>query len=200
MKCILAKKIGMSQIYDANGNIAAVTVVSVTPNVVTRIFSKDADGRAAVQVGSGQTKKISKPLAGHLKELGKFRWIREFHADAADLKRGDSIDVSVFAEGDVVDVTATSKGKGFAGVVKRHNFRGGPASHGHPHNHRAPGSIGCRFPQHVHKGKRMAGHMGAVNVTVKHLSIMKVDTENQLLALTGAIPGARGTMVKIVGK
>lgn len=200
MKCILAQKVSMSQIYTDAGVITPVTVVSVMPNVVVSLRTKDKDGYEAVQMGTGIKKKLSKPVAGHFKELGKFRWAREFRIQPGELKRGDVIDASVFAEGDVVDVTATSKGKGFAGVVKRHHFKGGPASHGHPHNHRAPGSIGCRFPQHVHKGKRMAGHMGFQNVTVKNLKVVKIDKEHGLLAITGAIPGSRGTMVKIVGR
>ncbi len=200
MKCLLAQKLGMSQIYTDTGVVTPVTVVSVAPNTVLQVRSNDANGYEAVQVGAGSKKKLTKPLAGYFKELGKFRWVREFRAQAGDLKRGDTIDVSIFAEGDVVDVTSTSKGKGFAGVVKRHHFRGGPASHGHPHNHRAPGSIGCRFPQHVHKGKRMAGRMGFETVTVKNLQVIRVDKEQGLLALKGAIPGSRGTLVKIVGK
>lgn len=193
----------MTQMYDAKGAITPVTVVSVLPNVVTQVRTKDTDGYVAVQMGMGAKKKLSKALEGHLKGLGKLRWVREFRMEGDALKeiqRGDKIDASIFTEGDTVHVTATSKGKGFAGVVKRHHFRGGPASHGHPHNHRAPGSIGCRFPQHTHKGKRMAGHMGVDTVTVQNLRIAKIDTENQLLAITGAIPGARGTLVKIVGK
>lgn len=199
-KFILAQKLGMSQVYDAAGSVTPVTVLSVTQNVVTQVRTKERDTYEAVQIGAGSRKKRSKPMAGHLKDLGNFRWLREFRMPAGELKHGEKLDASVFAEGDVVNVTATSKGKGFQGVVKRHGFRGGPASHGHPHNHRAPGSIGCRFPQHVHKGKRMAGRMGCDTVTMRNLQVVKIDSEHQLLALKGAVPGARGTLVKIVGK
>ncbi|MDO8557728.1 MAG: 50S ribosomal protein L3 [bacterium] len=200
MKCLLAQKLGMSQIYTDAGIVMPVTVVSVAPNTVIRVRSNDARGYDAVQVGAGSRKKLTKPMAGQFKELGKFKWVKEFRTRAGDLKRGDIIGISVFTEGDVVDVTSTSKGKGFAGVVKRHHFRGGPASHGHPHNHRAPGSIGCRFPQHVHKGKRMAGHMGFETVTVKNLKVVRINEEQGLMAIKGAIPGSRGTLVKIMGR
>lgn len=200
VKFLLAQKLGMSQMYNAAGNVTPVTVLSVAPATVTQVRTKDTDGYEAVQLGVGSKKKLTKPLAGHVKDLGNFRWLREFRIPAGEQKRGDTFDASVFTEGDVVHVTATSKGKGFQGVVKRHGFKGGPASHGHPHNHRAPGSIGCRFPQHVHKGKRMAGRMGTDTVTIKNLRVVKIDTENRLLALKGAVPGARGTLVKIIGK
>jgi large subunit ribosomal protein L3 len=203
MKCLLAKKLGMSQMYNDAGEIVPVTVVSVSANTVTQVRSAERDGYSALQVGSGPRRHVTKPMAGHLKGLENFRWLKEFRVPAGsvvDLKRGDTIPLSVFTEGDKVYVTATSKGKGFAGVVKRHHFKGGPASHGHPHNHRAPGSVGCRFPQHIHKGKRMAGHMGNETVTVLNLRVIKIDAENNLIALKGAIPGARGTLVQIVGK
>lgn len=199
MKFLLAQKLGMTQVYGEGGSVTPVTVLSCPKNIVTQIRTKEKDGYSAVQVGAGVKKKISKPQAGHFKDLGKFRWVCEYAGAAEGLKRADTVEASVFAEGDSVSVTAVSKGKGFAGVVKRHRFAGGPASHGHPHNHRAPGSIGCRFPQHVHKGKRMAGHMGHETVTIRNLKIVKVDAERNLLAVKGAIPGGRGTLVKVVG-
>ena len=190
----------MSQVYDAEGNVTPITVVSVMPNVITHIRTKDKDGYEAVQLGVGKKKKNANATAQQTKDLGSFRWLREFRMPADGSKRGDIKDAATFAEGDMVQVTGTGKGKGFQGVVKRHGFKGGPASHGHPHNLRAPGSIGCRFPQHVHKGKRMAGRMGSGTVTVKNLQIIKIDTENKLIAVKGAIPGFRGTLVRIVGK
>ncbi|MDP3963955.1 MAG: 50S ribosomal protein L3 [bacterium] len=200
MKCLLAQKLGMTQVYDTAGELIPVTVVSVAPNVVTYVRTKDKDGYEGVQVGTGTRRKLSKAVASHVGDLGSFRWLREFRMPAAETKRGDKTDVGLFSEGDTVQVTSTSKGKGFAGVVKRHGFKGGPASHGHPHNLRAPGSIGCRFPQHTHKGKRMAGRMGGGSITVKNLKIVKIDGENQLIAIGGAVPGSRGTLVQIVGR
>lgn len=200
MKFLLAQKLGMTQLYSEQGNVTPVTVVQVSPVVVTAVRTAAKDGYEAAQVGTGTKKRLIKPLVGHLKGLESFRWLREFRTAVAGVKRGDTMDATVFAEGDAVKVTATAKGKGFAGVVKRHGFKGGPASHGHPHNLRAPGSIGCRFPQHTHKGKRMAGRMGGKTVTIKNLKIIEVDPNSRLIAIKGAIPGARGTLVKIIGK
>lgn len=201
-KFILGQKLAMTQIYDAKGVVVPVTVMEVQPNTVLQVKSAQKDGYTAVQVGYGarKSKNVARSQRGHFRERGSFRYVREFRIDQADSPPavGGTLDLTVFQEGERVAVIAVSKGKGFAGVVKRHHFAGGPASHGHPHNHRAPGSIGCRFPQHVHKGKRMAGHMGAGRVTVRNLEIAKVDKENRLLAVRGAIPGGRGALVQVV--
>jgi large subunit ribosomal protein L3 len=196
-KFILGEKMGMSRLYSKSGIITPVTVVSVLQNTVSQVKAADKDGYEAVQLGYGRKKHLAKPQKGHLKDLGDMGILREFRVKGGELKRGDKVELTVFAEGDEVCVAGLSKGKGFAGVVKRHGLRGGPGSHGHPHNLRAPGSVGCRFPQHIHKNKRMAGHMGVENVTVRNLEIIKVDADNQLLAVKGAIPGARGTLVRI---
>lgn len=187
----------MSQLFDNNGTAIPVTVVEVGPCVVTQIKTLEKDGYEAVQVGFGARKKISKPLKGHFKELGSFRYVREFRQGSPALKVGDSVQVGVFQEGDYVKVSGVSKGKGFQGVVKRHGFAGGSASHGNKDRLRAPGSIGTSFPEHVRKGRRMAGRMGFERVTVKNLKIVKVDAENNLLAVKGAVPGRKGTLLEI---
>lgn len=206
MKFLLGKKIGMSQLFDDKGNVVPVTLVQAGPVVVTKIISSDRCGYDAIQVGYDDSRKhISKPLAGHLKELGKFRYLKEFRipsisAQKADMELGRKIDVSVFKEGDKVNVSGLSKGRGFQGVVKRHGFRGAPASHGTKHALRSPGSIGSGFPQHVLKGLRMAGHMGHARVTQEGLKVIKIDAEKNILAIKGAVPGARGTLLEIRGE
>lgn len=195
-KFILGQKIGMSQIFGKEGEVIPVSVIEAGPCVVIQIKSSENDGYQAVQIGFGTRKKISKPLAGHLKNLGKFRHLREFKG-VADLKVGDKIGVGIFQEGDRVKVSGVSKGKGFQGVVKRHGFSGGMASHGNKDRLRAPGSIGTSFPEHVRKGRRMAGRMGFDRVSVKDVKIVKVDQENNILAVKGAVPGRRGTLLEI---
>lgn len=195
-KFILGQKIGMSQIFGKEGEVIPVSVIEAGPCVVIQIKSSENDGYQAVQIGFGTRKKISKPLAGHLKNLGKFRHLREFKG-VADLKVGDKIEVGIFKEGDRVKVSGVSKGKGFQGVVKRHGFSGGMASHGNKDRLRAPGSIGTSFPEHVRKGRRMAGRMGFDRVSVKDVKIVKVDQENNILAVKGAVPGRRGTLLEI---
>lgn len=195
-KFILGQKIGMSQLFDKDGKVIPVSVIEAGPCVVTQIKSSENDGYQAVQIGYGSKKKISKPLAGHLKNLGTFRYLREFKG-AANLKVGDKIDVGIFQEGGRVKVSGVSKGKGFQGVVKRHGFSGGMASHGNKDRLRAPGSIGTSFPEHVRKGRRMAGRMGFERVTVKDVKIVKIDPENNILAVKGAVPGRRGTLLEI---
>lgn len=200
MKSILGEKIGMSQIFDKEGNVVPVTLVRVTPNTVLQPRTKDKDGYEAVQVGMGERKQknIKKPQQGHFKDLGNFRHVKEFRA-GENLERGAKIDVSVFSEGDVVKVSGISKAKGFQGVVKRHGFHGAPATHGTKHAHREPGSIGATWPQRVIKGMRMAGRMGGVRITTKGLKIAKVDAENNLLVIKGAVPGRPGTLLEIRG-
>lgn len=209
MKYILGTKIGMTQMFDANASVIPVTLIQATPSVVLQVKTKEKDGYEAVQVGFGERKpkNIKKPQKGHFKDLGNFRYVREFRnqpstTDNQPLKRGDKIDASVFAEGDKIKVSGISKAKGFQGVVKRHGFHGAPASHGTKHAHRQPGSIGGgggRAGGRVVKGMRMAGRMGGVRITTKGLKIAKVDVENNILAIRGAVPGRRGTLIEIRG-
>ena len=189
---------GMSQVFEEDGLVTPVTVISVETMKVTQLKSKEKDGYAAVQLGSGSKKRLSKPLQGHLKELGKLRYLKEVRVQS-DLKVGEMFDVSVFNPGDNVKVTGISKAKGFQGAVKRHGFHGMPASHGHKHVKRHVGSIGQRFPQHTLKGMRMAGRMGGERVTIRGLKVIKVDKDNNLLAIKGAVPGRKGTLLEIKG-
>lgn len=203
MKLILGKKLEMTQIFREDGAVIPVTAVLATPNVVTQIKSATGkDGYNAVQIGFGVSKKNGKSKAGHLKDLAAVKTIKEFRVgadDTASLKRGDEITVDVFAPGDEVKVTGTSKGKGFQGVVKRHGFHGAPKSHGHKDQERMPGSIGAGGVQRVFKGKRMAGHMGDEQVTVSGLSVVAIEPENNIIYIKGAIPGARNGQVMIYG-
>lgn len=184
MKAMLAKKIGMSQVFSANGEVVPVTLVLAAPNAVTLRRKIERDGNADIQLS----------LAKKLKSAKFVR--REFAIEVP----GEDTEVTLeqFAVGDMVAVTGISKGKGFQGVIRRHHFKGGPASHGHTDWTRKAGSIGSRFPQHTRKGKRMAGRMGGEQVTVKNLEVVMVDTAAQVLAIKGAIPGIRGAVVEIV--
>ncbi len=190
----------MTQIFRGD-NVIPVTLIESGPNFVIQVKTKEKDGYVAVQLGFGakKEKNIKKPQRGHLKNLGNFRWLKEFRIDSStsELKRGDEVKLTDFKSGDKVNVIAISKGKGFQGVVKRHGFHGGPKSHGQKDRHRAPGSIGASFPEHVIKGMRMAGRMGGDKVTVKNLEVVEVDSENNLIAIKGAIPGRRGTLIMI---
>jgi large subunit ribosomal protein L3 len=196
---IIGKKIGMGRIFGGDGQALAVTAIEAGPCVVTQVKTQDKEGYSAAQLGFGASKRLNSPQKGHLKKLGQFRHLQEFRlADTKDIKVGDKIDVSLFKEGDLVDVSGVSKGKGFAGVVKRHHFAGGPKTHGQSDRHRAPGSIGSTTsPGHVLKGKRMAGHMGNSRVTVRHLQVYKTDLERNLLLVRGAVPGARNGLLLI---
>jgi large subunit ribosomal protein L3 len=196
MKYILGTKQGMSRIFDEDGEVHPVTVLAVSPNVVTQVKTVESDGYDAVQIGTGsrREKNISKAVKGHLKGKGPFAALKEFRAEGKH-NVGDTIDVSVFAPGDVVDVSAISKGKGFQGVVKRHGFHGGPRSHGQAHSEREPGSISTGRLQTVRKGKKMAGRMGGRRVTVKNLKVLRA--EDGQLFIRGAIPGRRGTLVEV---
>lgn len=204
MKLILGKKLEMTQIFRDDGAVIPVTAVLATPNVITQVKSTAGkDGYNAVQIGYGLTKKNGKSKAGHLKGLPAVRTIREFSVDEKDtasLKRGDEVTVAVFAPGDEVKVTGTSKGKGFQGVIKRHKFHGAPKTHGHKDQERMPGSIGAGGVQRVFKGKRMAGHMGDEQVTVSGLSVIAIDPEKNILYIKGAIPGARNGMIMVYGQ
>jgi large subunit ribosomal protein L3 len=196
---ILATKVGMTQIFSQDGAVIPVTVLEVAPQIVTQVKSSDKDGYKAVQVGTKTKKHLSKALTGHLKDLGNLRFLREFRVpEDFSMNRGDTLDLNTFAPGDKVKVTGISKGKGFAGAMKRHGFHGMPSSHGHKAVKRHIGSIGQRFPQHTLKGKRMAGHMGHENVSVRGLKVAQIDTEHGLMAVTGAVPGNRGGLVVVV--
>lgn len=198
MKVILGKKLEMTQVFAQDGKVIPVTLVQAGPCVVTDVKTDERDHYHAVVVGFGKTRRASKAQIGAWKELGAFEAVREFRADApVEAKRGDVIDVKAFAAGDHVDVVGTSKGHGFQGVVKRHKFAGGPATHGHKDNLRMPGSIGAGGVQRVFKGRRMGGHMGTDRVTVKNLQIIQVDPEKNILAISGAVPGARGGLLLI---
>jgi large subunit ribosomal protein L3 len=200
MKFILGRKLNMTQIYDERGTAIPVTAVAVRGNVVTQVRTKDTDGYEAVQIGEGtkSANHINKPMKGHLKDNGNVAVLREFRMDSPALKVGDKIEISQFAVGDTVAVSAISKGKGFQGVVKRHGFGGGPRSHGQKHSEREPGSIGGGLRTRVPVGMRMAGRMGSDRITVRNLKIAHIDTEENVLYVSGAVPGKRGTLVEIV--
>lgn len=198
MKFILAKKLEMTQVYRPDGAVVPVTLVQAGPCVVTQVKTSEKDGVNAVQIGFLSAKKLSKPEAGHLKDLPLMSELRDFRVEAgSELKRGDAVEASVFQAGDMVNVTGMSKGKGFQGVVKRHGFHGHPTSHGHKDQERMPGSIGAGGPQHVFKGRRMAGHMGHDQVTVQKLEVVEV-RDGGILAIKGAVPGSRNTVLEIV--
>lgn len=184
--------------YQPDGSLVPVTLVQAGPCVVTQVKTQDTDGYVAVQVGFAPAKKLSQAEAGHLKDLQLMHHLREFRLEGEpNQKRGDVIEATTFQPGDMVHVSGVSKGKGFQGVVKRHHFHGHPTSHGHKDQERMPGSIGAGGVQHVLKGRRMAGRMGNERVTVKNLQVMEV-REGGILALKGAVPGARHAVLEIV--
>jgi large subunit ribosomal protein L3 len=197
MKFIIGRKLEMTQHFRDDGSVVPVTLVKAAPCVVTQVRNAEKDGYVAVQIGCEEAKGLNKPEAGHLKNLPQVSTLREFRVDSTELNRGDKIEASVFEPGDKIDVVGASKGRGFQGVVKRHGFHGSPASHGHKDQLRMPGSIASRRQGPVAKGKRMAGHMGDDQVTVKNLEIVSVDAANNVLAVKGAVPGARGTLILI---
>jgi len=200
---IIGKKIGMTQLFQENGETVAVTAIQAGPAVVTQVRSRERDGYEAVQVGLVEKKvkesQLSSPERGHLRGLENVRFLREFRAaDTSAIKRGDKVDVGFLKQGDLVNVVGISKGRGFAGVVKRHHFSGGPKTHGQTDRHRAPGSIGATtWPGRVLKGKRMAGHMGNRRVTARKLKVVQADPERNLLLVKGAVPGANGGLLVI---
>ncbi|OGZ69904.1 MAG: 50S ribosomal protein L3 [Candidatus Staskawiczbacteria bacterium RIFCSPHIGHO2_12_FULL_38_11] len=196
MKFILGKKIEMSQMFDEKGNVIPVTLISAGPCVVLQKKTKEREGYNALQIGFMKIEKKSK-MRKSMK--GKeYKYIKETRTDD-DAKMGDEVNVSMFKEGDKVTVVATSKGKGFQGGVKRHGFHGRNATHGAKHEARTIGSTGQRFPQHVIKGRKMPGRMGFERITVKNLKIAKIDAENNVIAVKGAVPGHRGTLLQIKG-
>jgi len=200
---ILGKKIGMTQIFTEDGQAVPVTVIEAGPCKVVQVKTKENDGYDAVQLGFEHKKErlVNKPLLGHFKKAGvvPFQYLREFRDfDNEYCEPGKEVTVDVFTEGDIIKVTGTTKGKGFQGVVRRHGFGGGPRTHGQSDRTRAPGSIGASsFPSRVIKGLRMAGRMGGKKVTVKGLTILKIDKENNLLFVKGSIPGPRNGLVII---
>lgn len=200
MKFILGEKLGMTQVFDEKGNVVPVTLVRATKNVVTQIRTLEKDRYVALQIGHGEKKKLRRPQAGHVKDLGNLRNLREFRIDKTEMSRGDAVEVTQFAPGDLVKITGISKAKGFQGVVKRHGFHGAPATHGTKHAHREPGSIGATWPQRVIKGMRMAGRMGGERVSVKNLRVVSIDPKNEILAVAGAVPGRPGSLVAITAK
>jgi len=197
---LIGKKLGMSQIFDDTGLAYPVTVLEVGPCVVTQIKTPERDGYSAVQLGFGLDKRLNRPERGHRQASGFMsRTLREVPAsDTADMAVGQVITADAFAEGDLVDVTGTSKGRGFQGVVKRHGFRGGPKTHGQSDRLRAPGSIGSSAtPGRVFKGMRMAGRMGNDRVTIQNLKVLRVDPERNLLLVEGSVPGANESLVMV---
>jgi large subunit ribosomal protein L3 len=196
MKFILGKKLGMSQIFDETGKVIPVTLIEAGPCLVTQIKTKEKDKYTAIQLGFIPKKKRIKKT-----EKGKeFRYLKEERTiNKEQYKVGDEINISIFQEGDKVKISGISKGKGFAGVVKRWGFSGRPATHGTKHELRTPGSVGTSFPERVIKGKKMPGRMGSERVTVKNLKVVKVDSENNVLAVKGAVPGRKGTLLEIRG-
>ena len=197
---MIGRKLGMTRIFGDDGTVVPVSVIQATPNTITRIRTAEQDGYVAVQLGAGSARRVTKPVAGQFKALPKEQQkpaaVREFRLESADgYEVGQSVDVSLFEAGDLVDVTGTSKGLGFAGTIARHNFKRGPKTHGST-NYRAPGSIGAgTTPGRVFKGTRMGGHMGDDRVTVKKLKVVKVDTERNLILVKGAVPGARNGLL-----
>jgi large subunit ribosomal protein L3 len=197
MKCILGKKIGMSQLFDKDGKVAPVTLIEAGPCKVTQVKTKERDGYEAIQIGFEEIKnpkKIKKTMMGK-----PFRYLREFRdgESGESYQLGEEITVAIFQEGDKVKVSGISKGKGFQGAVKRWGFSGRDATHGVKHEHRTLGSVGATGPQRVLKGKKMPGRTGFERITVRNLTIVKVDPENNLLAVKGAVPGAKGSLVEI---
>lgn len=203
-KAIIGKKIGMTQIFDESGKVIPVTVVEAGPCVVVQKKTIENDGYAAVQIGFGEVKpkNVNKPMKGHFDkaEVAAKKTLKEFRLEGCDsMNVGDIIKADTFAVGDSVDVSGTSKGKGFAGAIKRHNQHRLKETHGTGPVHREAGSMGaCSSPSRIYKGKGMPGHMGAEKVTVQNLEVVKIDTENNLIAVKGAIPGSKGSIVTIV--
>jgi len=199
---LIGRKLGMMRLFAEDGSVVPVSVIAAAPNTVTRLRSVERDGYAAVQVGAGVARRVTRPVAGQLPELPKDaprpRVLREFRMDSTEgYEAGQSLDVTLFAPGDLVDVTGVSKGRGFAGTIKRHHFHRGPVTHGST-NTRQPGSIGAgTTPGRVYKGMKMSGHLGDRRITVQKLQVVRVDPDRQLLLVKGAVPGARNGMLLI---
>ena len=202
INAIYGKKLGMTQVFSDDDRVVPVTVIQAEPNKVCQVKTKDTDGYEAVQLGFGYIKprRVNKPMAGHFAKQGTdpVRYLREVRVEAAgEYSIGDEVTVANFAEAKKVDVTGTSKGKGFAGVMKRWGFAGGPGGHG-AHFHRAPGSVGqCATPSRVFKGLKLPGHMGCDTVTVKNLEVIRVDEDQNLILVKGAVPGGKNGIVRV---
>ncbi len=203
MKFILGTKEHMTQVFDTDGVAHPVTILRVTPAKVTQVKTKEKDGYEALQIASGEQKahRVNKAQTGHLggayKNVMEFRVRTGVKEELPALEKNATFDASIFEKGDVVNVSAISKGKGFQGVVKRHGFRGGPGSHGMKHTLRTPGSIGATGAQRVFKGLRMAGRMGGDRITVKNLKVIAVNATENIILVRGAVPGRRGTLVEV---
>ena len=196
---LIGRKVGMTQVFQDDGTMVAVSVLAIEPNTVTRLRTTERDGYTAVQIGTDVSRKLNKPESGQLKDLPKVATIREFRVDSVDdVTVGQVFSIGdLFEAGDLVDVTGVSKGKGFAGVIKRHNFHRGPQTHGSDH-HRAPGSIGPgTTPGRVYRGLKMSGHMGSERVTVKKVRVVRTDPDRNLLLVKGSLPGARGGLILV---
>jgi large subunit ribosomal protein L3 len=196
---IIGKKLGMTQVFTEAGKCKPVTAIEAGPCRITQVKAAATDGYNAAQLGFGQAKRLNAAEKGHLKDMGQFKYLREFRLEAVEgLKPGDTIDISQFKVGDKVDVIGISKGKGFAGVVKRHHFHGGPKTHGQSDRNRAPGAIGSTTtPGHVWKNMKMGGHMGDERVTARNLEVYNADVAKNLLLIEGAVPGAKNGLVII---
>ena len=196
---LIGRKVGVTQVFQGDGTMVAVSVLAIEPNTVTRLRTDARDGYTAVQLGTEESKRLNKPDAGQLKDLPQVAKIREFRVESVDdYEVGQKIAIAdVFVDGDLVDVTGVSKGKGFAGHIKRHHFHRGPKSHGSDH-HREPGSIGPgTTPGRVYKGVKMAGHMGDETATIKKLRVVRADSERNLLLVKGSLPGPRGSLILV---
>ncbi|HEV8547021.1 MAG TPA: 50S ribosomal protein L3 [Candidatus Limnocylindrales bacterium] len=196
---LIGRKVGVTQVFQGDGTMVAVSVLAIQPNTVTRLRTDERDGYTAVQLGTEESKKLSKPEAGQLKDLPKLATIREFRVMSVDgYEVGQQLAITdLFADGDLVDVTGVSKGKGFAGHIKRHHFHRGPKTHGSDH-HREPGSIGPgTTPGRVYKGLKMAGHMGDARATIKKVRVVRADADRNLLLVKGTLPGARGALILV---
>ena len=196
---LVGRKVGMTQVFQDDGTMVAVSVLAIEPNTVTKLRTPDRDGYTAVQIGTEVSKRLNKPETGQLKDLPKVATIREFRVDSVDdVAVGQVFSIGdLFEAGDMVDVTGVSKGKGFAGVIKRHNFHRGPQTHGSDH-HRAPGSIGPgTTPGRVYRGLKMSGHMGSERVTIKKVRVVRTDPDRNLLLVKGSLPGARGGLITV---
>ncbi len=196
---LLGRKLGMVQVFDKRGRLRGATVIEAGPCLITQIRSQETDGYRAAQLGFGSARHTNKPMRGHLKRLGDLRHLREVRVDdSGEHSVGERVGAEIFQEGDRVDITGISKGRGFAGVVKRYGFHGGPRTHGQSDRHRAPGSIGAgNTPGRVFKGMRMAGHMGAEQVTVRNLEVLESNPARGILLVAGAVPGTRNGLLKI---
>ena len=196
---LIGRKVGMTQVFQDDGTMVAVSVLAIEPNTVTKLRTPERDGYTAVQIGTEVSKKLNKPETGQLKDLPKVATIREFRVDSVDdVTVGQVFSIGdLFEAGDLVDVTGVSKGKGFAGVIKRHNFHRGPQTHGSDH-HRAPGSIGPgTTPGRVYRGLKMSGQMGSERVTIKKVRVVRADPDRNLLLVKGSLPGARGGLITV---